>query len=184
MVTVPRRVPVAAGSNVTAMLQLEPVESVLPQVVVCPKSPLGAMPEILSDPIPLLVRVTVCAGDVVPTDCAPKSTWVLLRVALGTACVPLPASGMATGSCRALLLMVAVAVSGPSTCGWNATLIWQALPGDTALTRQAVPSTPKSFVSSTLMLLIDTGSSPLLASWMTVCPVVPTVREPKSTLLA
>jgi hypothetical protein len=58
-VIVPDASPALVGVNVTSIAQLDPPASVLPQVVVRPKSPLATMPEIVSDPIPLLVRVTV-----------------------------------------------------------------------------------------------------------------------------
>src|ERR1700716_729734 len=116
------------------------------------------MLEITSDPVPGLLSVTVCEDDVVPTGCGPKLRWLVLSVAPGTAWVPVPERVIATGSCLALLRMVMVPVSGPSSCGWNATPIWQVLPTNPALSRQAFPSTPKSVVSSTPTLLIETGA--------------------------
>jgi hypothetical protein len=42
------------------------------------KSPLAVIPEIFSASLPLLVRMTVCAALVVPTDCLPNLTVVEL----------------------------------------------------------------------------------------------------------
>jgi hypothetical protein len=71
MVTAPVRVPVAVGVNVTLIVQLPPTATKLPQVFVCPKSPLAAILEMLSDEIPMFVNVTVSAALVVPTGVPP-----------------------------------------------------------------------------------------------------------------
>jgi hypothetical protein len=54
----PLRLPVAAGVKVILMMQLLFGARVLPQVLVWPKSPVALIPEIVSGPSPLLVRVT------------------------------------------------------------------------------------------------------------------------------
>src|SRR5947209_4698591 len=66
-VIAPVRVPVVEGVNVTEMLQLAPALNELGQAFVCAKSPLAAMPLIVSAAPPLLVNVTLCAALVVPT---------------------------------------------------------------------------------------------------------------------
>ena len=53
-------VPATAGLNVTAMVQLAPAFTVLPQVFVWEKGPLMIMPEIVSVAVPVLLSVTVC----------------------------------------------------------------------------------------------------------------------------
>ena len=62
----PVRVPPAVGLKVTEMMQLAPALTVVPQVLVWEKSPLAVMPEMVSEALPALVRVTVCAGLLVP----------------------------------------------------------------------------------------------------------------------
>ena len=64
------RVPVAVGLKVTLIVQLVPTANVVPQVVVCPKSP-GFVPvndvvTPVSVAVPTFRNVTVCAALVVP----------------------------------------------------------------------------------------------------------------------
>jgi hypothetical protein len=63
----PLRVPTAVGVNVTLIVHVPFTASVLPQLLVCAKSPLTAMLLIVSAPVPLFVNVTVWAAEVVPT---------------------------------------------------------------------------------------------------------------------
>src|SRR5579864_199650 len=70
-VIVPVRVPVAVGVNVTLIVQLPPMATRLPQVFVCPKSPLGTILEMLSAAVPVFVSVSVCAALVAPTVVPP-----------------------------------------------------------------------------------------------------------------
>jgi hypothetical protein len=58
MVTIPVRLPVAVGLNVTLIEQLAPPARVVPQLLVCEKSPLEEIPEILSVASPVLLSVT------------------------------------------------------------------------------------------------------------------------------
>lgn len=81
---VPLRGPVTVGVKVTLMLQFAPAASVLPQLFVWAKSPLAAMVAIDKGPVPLFVRMTVCAALVLPTLWAGKVTVVGERVAPGT----------------------------------------------------------------------------------------------------
>ena len=64
-------VPLAAGVNVTVMVQLAPWATELPQLLVWAKSPLfdpiKLMLVMLKEDEPLLVNVTGCDGLVVPT---------------------------------------------------------------------------------------------------------------------
>jgi hypothetical protein len=67
MVRVPVRVPVAVGEKLTLIVQ-EPLTATLPpQVLVSPKFAVVAMLEIVSAPLPVLLRVTGCDTLVVPT---------------------------------------------------------------------------------------------------------------------
>ncbi len=66
---VPVVVPVAAGVNVTLIVQAAPDVSEVPQLLVWPKFALAVMEVIASVTLPMLVSVTVCAALVVPTVC-------------------------------------------------------------------------------------------------------------------
>jgi hypothetical protein len=61
MLRVPVLVPSALGLKVTAIAQLAPALTMLPQVLVWEKSPMAAMLEIVSEALPVLVRVMVWA---------------------------------------------------------------------------------------------------------------------------
>jgi hypothetical protein len=71
MVTEAVLVPVAAGVNVTLIVQLAPAATELPHVLLSGKSPMSApvtaMLVMERAELPVLVRVTVCALLVVPT---------------------------------------------------------------------------------------------------------------------
>lgn len=72
-VIAPVRDPVAVGVNVTLIVQLPPTTTVLPQVFVCPKSPLAAILEMMSAAVPVLFSVSVWAALVVPTGVPPSA---------------------------------------------------------------------------------------------------------------
>ena len=86
------RVPGSAGVNVTLIVQLPFGASVLPQVVVRVKSP-ESVPvttwlAMVKVPVPVLLRVTVWAGLVVPTFWPVKVRLVAVRLATGAVAVP------------------------------------------------------------------------------------------------
>jgi len=58
MATAPVRVPVPVGVKVTLIVQLFPVATLVPQLFVCPKSPLATILEIASAALPVLVNLT------------------------------------------------------------------------------------------------------------------------------
>ena len=60
--SVPVRWPAAVGVNVTAIVQLAPAATELPQALVCAKSPDAVTPEMVNDALPVFVSVTVCAA--------------------------------------------------------------------------------------------------------------------------
>ena len=72
MVTAPLRAPAAIGVKVTLMAQAAPAATLEPQVLVWEKSPVAVMLVMLRAPLPVLLRVTVCALLLVPTACAGK----------------------------------------------------------------------------------------------------------------
>jgi hypothetical protein len=67
MLRVPVLVPLAVGLKVTGMVQLAPALTLVPQVLVSEKSPLVVMPDMVSEALPVLVSVTVCALLLFPT---------------------------------------------------------------------------------------------------------------------
>ena len=67
ILTEPVRLPIAVGVKVTLMVHLAPPARLLPQLFVCAKSPLVVMLVMLSDTVPVLVRVTGLEALVVPT---------------------------------------------------------------------------------------------------------------------
>ena len=72
MLRAPLLVPPAVGLKVTEIVQLALALTLVPQVLVWEKSPLAVMLEMLSEALPVLVRVTVCAVLPFPTSWAEK----------------------------------------------------------------------------------------------------------------
>ena len=70
IVTVPVLVPLALGLKVTLPLHEAPAATLAPQVLVCEKSPLIAMPLMVSVEVPEFVRVKLCGLLLTPTACA------------------------------------------------------------------------------------------------------------------
>ena len=67
MLSAPVRVPTCVGVKVTLILQFLPAAKVLPQVLeLTAKSPVVAMLEMFSTPVPVLDRVTALAAEVFP----------------------------------------------------------------------------------------------------------------------
>src|SRR3989441_8105535 len=131
MVTVAVRAPVAAGVNVTVKAQLadaatgpparghgatpEPATAKSPGF-----EPARAMLVMLRVAVPLLVRVTVCAGLVVLRRRSPKARLVGAKVTAGT--MPVPASDTDCGLLAASSVMVTVAVRALAAVGVNVRL--------------------------------------------------------------
>ena len=93
IVSVPVRVPVAVGVNVTLTVQLAgDGPSVVVQVVaLSAKSPLTAVVSEVG-PVPVFFIVTVLAGLVVPTVCLAKVSLVGVAVTTTVAAFPVPVS--------------------------------------------------------------------------------------------
>ena len=87
-VRVPVRVPLAAGSKVTLMLQEAPAATLEPQVLVWEKSPLTAMLVMVRAEVPVLVRVTLCGLLLVPTAWEANVKEVGERLTTGPPPVP------------------------------------------------------------------------------------------------
>ena len=67
MTRFPDKLPAAEGVNVTVTEQLPPPVTLAPQLLLALKLLLALIEEIASVPLPLVARVTVCAGLVLPT---------------------------------------------------------------------------------------------------------------------
>src|SRR5437588_822265 len=62
IVTAPVRVPTRRSSDLRLMAQFAPAASDVPQVVVCAKSPMAAMPVMVRAVLPVFDSVTVCVA--------------------------------------------------------------------------------------------------------------------------
>jgi hypothetical protein len=90
-VSVPLREPAAAGLNVTVTVQDPPAAMLVPQVLVCEKSPVIVTDDTAAAVEPLLETVTVCGALVVPVVCEPKLS------AVGDAETPTGGGGFGAG---------------------------------------------------------------------------------------
>ena len=70
IVSVPVRKPLAVGAKVTLTVQLELAATLVPQLLLCAKSPLACMPLTEMEAPPGFDSVTGCDVLVVPTCCA------------------------------------------------------------------------------------------------------------------
>ena len=122
-VRVALRLPGAVGLNVTEIVQFAPTATLLPQVLVCAKSPglvpLIAMLAIVSGPVPELLSVTVWALVVTPTLVSLNETTLGDSPAVGTP-APVPVSATVWVDPEvplALSVIVTVAVRVPDAVG-------------------------------------------------------------------
>jgi hypothetical protein len=79
------------------------------------------MPEIASEALPVLLRVTACAALVVPDNCAPKVSEVAEKFTLGP--LPVPLRLTTWGLFEALSETVRVPLRVPIPVGVKLTLI-------------------------------------------------------------
>ena len=86
-VSVPVRVPPAVGVKVTLTVQLAPAARLLPQLLLCEKSPLVVMELNVTAPAVSLVAVTVLAALLLPTFC--EANVRLVGVTETAGCAPL-----------------------------------------------------------------------------------------------
>ena len=142
MLTEAVRLPLAAGLNVTLIVQLLPAATELPHVLVWAKSlallPVRARLVILKAALPVLLRVAICAVLVAPTDWLPKARLVGERPSTGAVPVvavslPVPERLTLCGLPQALPVMLTEAVRLPLAEGLNVTLIVQWAPAATEL---------------------------------------------------
>jgi hypothetical protein len=120
MLSVPLLVPPATGLKVTEIVQLALAITEVPQVLVWEKSPLAVMPEMVSEALPALVRVTVCAVLLVPDIWAGKVSEEDDK--LTTAPIPFPLKLTVCGLPLALSVKFSEALRIPMADGVNVTL--------------------------------------------------------------
>src|SRR5947209_3062997 len=189
MVTVAVRAPVAAGVKLMLIVQLAPgatepapVGQVLPAAkaksAAC--APMMVMLVRFSGAPPLLVRVTVCAGLVVPTRWLPKGLLVAESVAVGGV-TPVPVSDTDCGLSAASSVMFTVAARAPVAAGVKLMLIVQLAPGATepAPVGQVLPAAKaKSAACAPMMVMLVrfSGAPPLLVR-VTVCAGLGVLRR-------
>jgi hypothetical protein len=155
MVIAPDRGPVPAGVKVTLIVQFALAATLLPQVLVCAKSP-AFVPDTatlvtLNAALPVFDRVTGCAALVVPWLCALKVRLDGDTLATGTA--PVPDRLIVCGLLLALSVMVIEPVRAPAAVGVKVTLIVQ-FPLAATLVPQVLVSA-KSPLGVILLMLSD-----------------------------
>jgi len=123
MVSAPVREPLAVGVKVTLTVQLELAATLVPQLLVCAKSPLAVMLETLAAAVPVFDTMTGCDALLLPSTCAEKVS-VLVDTAM-TGAVPVPVSETLCGLFEALSVIVSVPVREPLAVGVNVTLTVQ-----------------------------------------------------------
>jgi hypothetical protein len=186
MLTEAVRLPLADGVNVTLIGQLPSAATELPQVLVSEKSlafvPVTVMLVMPKAPLPVLLRVTVCAALVVPTGWLPKPRLVGKRLTTGP--VPVPERLTVCGLPLALSVMLTEAVRLPLADGVNVTLIGQLPPAAAELPQVLVSEKSLAFVPVTVMLVMLKAALPVLLR-VTVCAalVIPTGWLPKPRLV-
>lgn len=124
--SVPVRVPPAAGLKVTLMAQCVPAVRLAPQVLVCAKSPLAEIEEMFRVAFPEFVSVTAWLALVVPCAWLANVKLVGERAATGAVVTPVPDSPAECGLPAALSATETVAERAPLAVDAKDTVIEQA----------------------------------------------------------
>ncbi len=167
MVSVPVRVPVAVGVKVTLTVQLELAATLVPQLLVCAKSPLACMALMEIEVVPGFDRVTGCEALGLPSTCTAKLSAA--GVAFRTALAPVPVRETVCGLPAALSAMLNVPARVPVPVGVKVTLTVQLL-----LTARLVPQ---------LLLCVKSPLAVMLATLAAAVPVFDTVTGCDALLL-
>lgn len=116
--TVPVALPAAAGVNVTVRVAFWPGLTVAGRLrpLVAKPAPDADAAEIVSAPVPVLLRVTDCEA-VVPTATLAKLTLVGLTVSCGCAVAPVPLSAITNEGFAAVLVTVTLPLTAPDAVG-------------------------------------------------------------------
>src|SRR5207245_304365 len=182
------------GVNVRLRRQLAPATTVAPFVQVVPAAmakspgfePARAMLVMLRVAVPLLVRVTVCAGLVVLRCWSPKARLVGAKVTAGA--MPIPASDTDCGLPGASSVMVTVAVRALAAVGVKDRKSVELAPATTVapfvLVVPAAAAKSPGFEPARAMLVMLRLAVPLLVR-VTVCTGLVVVRRwcPKARLV-
>jgi hypothetical protein len=145
-VIAPVRFPFTLGEKVTLMAQFAPAVTLLPQVFVWAKSPLTATLVMASGPLPVFVRVSVLAGEVVPLATLPNAKLEGASCTVGA--VPVPVRETDCVPPGALSIIVSVPGRLPPAVGVNVMLMMHFAP--TATLEPHVLSCEKSPLMPTL----------------------------------
>ena len=154
-VSVAARAPVAAGVKLTVIVQLAAAASDVPQVFVSAKSP-ALVPEIstleiVSGPVPVLVRFALCVAAVLATTVVPKvSPSCGSKSATPRSGAPVPLSVAVCGEFVALSTTAIDPVSAPVANGVKFTENVQLAPA-----ASVTGTVPQVFVSGKLGLLVE-----------------------------
>ena len=125
IVTVPCKEPVVVGMKRMLMLQFAPAAIEPEQLVVSVKSVLGATEVMLIGIVPVLVKITVCASEEVPTNCPPYDSCAMSSEAPGARPFPI----RETVNISRLLVTASSPDSVPAIFGAYAMLMMQLAPG-------------------------------------------------------
>jgi hypothetical protein len=172
MLTEAVRAPVAAGVNVTLIVQLPLAATELPQVLVTAKSP-GSVPVvptlvIVKLAFPVLVRVTDCAALVVPRFWLVKVRVAGERLTAGP--LPVPVRATVCGLLARPSTMLTEAVRVPGAVGENCTTIVQLAFG-ASVPQPLVSEKSPALVPVRLMLVMVKLAVPVFVT-VTLCVVL------------
>jgi hypothetical protein len=159
MVSVPVKEPPLVGEKVTLIVQEPPAATLLPQLLVCAKLALAAMPATESAALPVLDKVTVCELVEEFTMVAAKVSEAGEMPARGAGVVPVPVKltvWVLPVAPLLLSVMVSVPVRVPAALGVKVTLMVQEPPAVTLLPQ-----------------LLASEKSPLMAMLATVSTALP-----------
>jgi hypothetical protein len=152
------RVPLAAGVNKIAIVQVPPAGTAGLQVSTSVKSPALApvktRPEMLKLAPPVLLRVTTCEELTMSTPSLPKDKLVGERLAAALALPPVPARLTLCGLPEALSVTMMPAVRVPAADGLKVTLIVQLAP--------AAKLDPQLFVCAKSLALAPDTAMPVI----------------------
>jgi hypothetical protein len=181
--------PVTFGVNVTEIVQLVLTARLAPHVVVSAKS-LGSFPpitmlEIVSGPVPVLLRVTVCAALVPPTVVLAKERLDGDAPATGT---PIPVPVSTTICCEpavlpALSVTVKTPLRVPKAPGSKVTKTEQLDPAATEPAQLLLGTKSDAFVPlMTMLAMVNAAPPELLRVMVDAALVEPTFWSEKTTV--
>jgi hypothetical protein len=152
---VPVLEPEVVGVKVTENEQLPPARTVPPQVLVFAKSPVMPVEAIVSVAVPVFVRVTVCAAEVIPTVSDPNAKLPVENETAGA--VPVPESATVCGLPEASSAIDKVPLLAPVVVGVKVTVKVQLAEGaKVALQVVVLAKSPLAAVEEMLRVAVPT----------------------------